>query len=140
MRFLPLLCVVFTSALAVAQTSECRTNGFGRSCGPQLTGSVATSGNQHLLTFQVTNGLHNGLGIWVFGYERFSQPIPFYGCEMHVSFAYLAPFTTDANGVGRSTFGLPANALGTFYVQAASFTLAPNALFASNGLQVECRR
>jgi hypothetical protein len=141
MRLLPLLSVAFSSFLLLpAQTTECRTNGFGRSCGPQLSGSVSTTTTQHLITFQVTNGIANGLGIWVFGLQRFAQPIPFYGCDMHVQFANLLPFTTDANGIGRSTFALPSNSLGTFYVQAASFTLSPNVLFASNGLQVECRR
>jgi hypothetical protein len=37
-------------------------------------------------------------------------------------------------------FTLPLTALGTFYLQAATFTLAPASVQASDGLQVECRR
>ncbi len=140
MRTACLATLLTVAAFLPAQTTECRTNGFGSSCGPELTGRNLTAGGQHQITFQITDGLRNAPGIWVFGLNRFNQPIPIYGCDMHISFSLLLPFMSDGSGAARATFTLPGSALGTYYVQAASFTLSPNAVFVSNGLQVECRR
>ena len=139
-RFLPLALALSLAAPSVTQNTTCRVDDYGPDCGPTISGSEMPTGNLHVLTFHVQDGIPDGMGIGILGLVEARIPLVFYRCDVLTVPLVIFLFPMDSAGRATQSFSFPRQFAGSIFVQAASFTLVPNVLFTTDGLEVECRR
>ncbi len=95
------------------------------------------SGN-YVMGLQMANGLASAPLAWVVGLQTVTIPLPGSRCSLLTNPLVIVGATADARGAAQLQLKFPTSTKGTAYLQAIPFDPNKNAIFASNGLQVDC--